>query len=71
MESRQLLRIIQLPSKIRVVKQLVFLPSDFDGGSSEILGILAQDGILRFINIHSCKQLFQIGSHDQVGHMTG
>ena len=37
METRQLLRIIQLPSKIRHIKQLVFLPdSFFDGGSSEV-----------------------------------
>ena len=36
MESRQLLRVIQLPPKIRVVKQLVFLPDSFDGGSSEV-----------------------------------
>ena len=32
----------------------------------QTLGFLAQDGILRFINIHSCKQLFQVSSHDQV-----
>lgn len=28
----------------------------------QTLGFLAQDGIMRFINIHSCKQLFHIGS---------
>ena len=31
-----MLRIIQLPSKVRVVKQLLFVPSSFDGGSSEV-----------------------------------
>ena len=36
LESRQLLRVVQLPPKIRVVKQLVFLPDSFDGGSSEV-----------------------------------
>ena len=36
MESRRLLRVIQLPSKIRVVKQLLFLPENFDGSSSEV-----------------------------------
>ena len=36
LESRQLLRVIQLPPKIRVAKQLVFLPDSFDGGSSEV-----------------------------------
>ena len=32
----------------------------------QVLGVLAQDGIMRFINVHSCKLLFQVGSHDQV-----
>jgi hypothetical protein len=36
MESRQLLRVIQLPQKVRHVKQLVFLPDNFDGGTSEV-----------------------------------
>ena len=36
MENRQLLRIVQLPSKVRLVKQLVFLTNNFDGGSSEV-----------------------------------
>lgn len=62
METKQLLRIIQLPAKIRHVKQIIFVPSSFDGGASETLGFLAQDGIVRFLNIHSCKQLFQVGS---------
>ena len=35
-ENRQLLRVIQLPSKVRFVKQLIFLPNKFDGGSSEV-----------------------------------
>lgn len=26
--------------------------------------MLSQDGVMRFINIHTCKLLFQIGSHD-------
>lgn len=32
----------------------------------QTLGFLAQDGIMRFINIHSCKQLFQIGAQHEV-----
>ncbi len=28
------------------------------------LGFLAQDGILRFIDIHTCKLLFQLGSQE-------
>lgn len=29
-----------------------------------MLGVLSQDGVMRFINIHTCKLLFHIGSHD-------
>jgi len=36
METRKLLRVIQLPAKIRSVKQLIFLPNNFDGGTSEV-----------------------------------
>ncbi|KAI8519950.1 hypothetical protein Bbelb_032070 [Branchiostoma belcheri] len=116
LDSRRLLRIVQMPPKVRVVRQLEFLPDNFDGGSSQewnvhrnvsqlcllthiyghipgnpwenlsawgallsvtlglvhytlgeectTLGVLSQDGIMRFINIHSCKLLFDIGSHD-------
>lgn len=30
----------------------------------QILGVLSQDGLMRFINIHTCKHLFEIGSQD-------
>ena len=32
----------------------------------QTLGVLSQDGLLRFIDIHACKQLFEIGSADEV-----
>ena len=28
--------------------------------------MLSQDGLLRFIDIHACKQLFEIGGADEV-----
>lgn len=31
----------------------------------QTLGVLSQDGMMRFINIHTCKLLFHIGSHDE------
>ncbi|MCI4374169.1 hypothetical protein PGIGA_G00003170 [Pangasianodon gigas] len=64
LDSRQLLRIIQMPQEVRTVRHLDFLPDSFDGGSSQILGVLSQDGLMRFIDIQTCKQLFEIGSHD-------
>ncbi|TSL82466.1 TBC1 domain family member 31 [Bagarius yarrelli] len=64
LDSRELLRILQMPQEVRTVRHLVFLPDSFDRGSSQILGVLSQDGLMRFINIQTCKQLFEIGSHD-------
>uniref|UniRef100_A0A8C4UM84 TBC1 domain family member 31 n=1 Tax=Falco tinnunculus TaxID=100819 RepID=A0A8C4UM84_FALTI len=65
LESKQLIRIIQMPAKVRAVRHLEFLPDSFDGGSNQVLGVLSQDNIMRFINIETCKLLFAIGSHEE------
>ncbi|XP_011717017.2 TBC1 domain family member 31 isoform X8 [Macaca nemestrina] len=65
LEARQLFRIIQMPTKVRAIRHLEFLPDSFDAGSNQVLGVLSQDGIMRFINIQTCKLLFEIGSLDQ------
>ncbi|PKK34351.1 TBC1 domain family, member 31 [Columba livia] len=65
LESRQLIRIIQMPAKVRAVRHLEFLPDSFDGGSNQVLGVLSQDNIMRFIHIETCKLLFDIGSHEE------
>ncbi|XP_055965788.1 TBC1 domain family member 31 isoform X2 [Sorex fumeus] len=64
LEAKQLFRIIQMPTKVRAVRQLEFLPDSFDAGSNQVLGVLSQDGIMRFVNIQTCKLLFEIGSPD-------
>ncbi|XP_068592005.1 TBC1 domain family member 31 [Cebidichthys violaceus] len=64
LDSKQLIRVIQMPTQVRTVRQLEFLPDSFDGGASQTLGVLSQDGVLRFINIHTCKLLFHMGSHE-------
>ncbi|XP_028985560.1 TBC1 domain family member 31 [Betta splendens] len=64
LDSQQLVRVIQMPTQVRTVRQLEFLRDSFDGGANQMLGVLSQDGILRFINIHTCKLHFHIGSHD-------
>ncbi|XP_031134183.1 TBC1 domain family member 31 [Sander lucioperca] len=64
LDSKQLIRVIQMPTQVRTVRQLEFLPDSFDGGASQTLGVLSQDGVMRFINIHTCKLLFHMGSHD-------
>ncbi|XP_030793329.1 TBC1 domain family member 31 isoform X5 [Rhinopithecus roxellana] len=65
LETRQLFRIIQMPTKVRAIRHLEFLPDSFDAGSNQVLGVLSQDGIMRFINIQTCKLLFEIGSLDE------
>ncbi|NXY90472.1 TBC31 protein, partial [Alcedo cyanopectus] len=65
LESKQLIRIIQMPAKVRAVRHLEFLPGSFDGGSSQVLGVLSQDNIMRFINIETCTFLFDIGNHEE------
>ncbi|XP_075351349.1 TBC1 domain family member 31 [Mycteria americana] len=65
LESKQLIRIIQMPAKVRAVRHLEFLPDCFDGGSNQVLGVLSQDNIMRFIHIETCKLLFDIGSHEE------
>ncbi|XP_019573314.2 TBC1 domain family member 31 isoform X4 [Rhinolophus sinicus] len=65
LEAKQLFRIIQMPTKVRAIRYLEFLPDSFDAGSNQVLGVLSQDGIMRFINVQTCKLLFEIGSLDE------
>lgn len=64
LDTRRLLRIIEMPAKVTALKQLEFLPDSFQDGFDQILGVLSQDGIMRFINIDSCRLLFDIGTVD-------
>ncbi|NWH95151.1 TBC31 protein, partial [Aegithalos caudatus] len=65
LELKRLKRIIQMPEKVRAVRHLEFLPDSFDGGSNQVLGVLSQDNIMRFINVETCKLLFDIGSPEE------
>uniref|UniRef100_A0A3Q3VYI3 Uncharacterized protein n=1 Tax=Mola mola TaxID=94237 RepID=A0A3Q3VYI3_MOLML len=65
LDSRELLRVIHMPAQVRTVRQLEFLSDILDRGASQTLGVLSQDGVMRFINTHTCKLLFHIGSHDE------
>ncbi|XP_043118038.1 TBC1 domain family member 31 isoform X2 [Puntigrus tetrazona] len=64
LDTQQLLRVMHMPPKVKSVRFVDFLPDSFDGGSNQILGVLSQDGVMRFINVQSCKQIFEIGSHE-------
>ncbi|XP_041376206.1 TBC1 domain family member 31-like [Gigantopelta aegis] len=64
LDTRRLLRIIELPNKVVSVKQLDFIPDNFQCGADQVLGVLCQDGLMRFINTDTCKLLFDIGTVD-------
>ncbi|KAK3746386.1 hypothetical protein QZH41_018222 [Actinostola sp. cb2023] len=66
LETKRIMHVIQLPTKIRAVKQVNFISNTFDGGCSQTIGVLAQDGVVRFIDVHTCKLLFDIGGNDQM-----
>ncbi|XP_041455639.1 TBC1 domain family member 31-like isoform X1 [Lytechinus variegatus] len=71
LDTRSLLRVIEMPSKVRAVKQIHFLPESFDGGASQMVGVLSQDGLVCIVHIHSCKLLCDLGSlDDRVIHFT-
>jgi len=42
LDSQQLIRVIQMPSQVRTVRQLEFLPDNFDGGASQVQEQLGQ-----------------------------
>ncbi|XP_014446719.1 TBC1 domain family member 31 [Tupaia chinensis] len=65
LEATQLFRILQMPTKVRAIRHLEFLPDSFDAGSNQVLGVLSQDGIMRFVNIQTCTLVFEIGSLDE------
>ncbi|XP_022110493.1 TBC1 domain family member 31-like isoform X2 [Acanthaster planci] len=71
LDTRRLLRVIEMPTKVHVVKQVEFLPESFDGGSSQVVGVLSQDGIMRFINVTACSMLCDLGSlQDRVANVS-
>lgn len=41
LESRQLMRVVQMPPRVRTVRHLEFLPDSFDGGSSQVLSLFS------------------------------
>lgn len=36
LETKKLIKILQLPAKVTMVKQLEFLPDSFDGGANQV-----------------------------------
>ena len=61
LDSRKLFRIIQLPDKVKAVKQVEFLAEKFADGANQLLCVLSKEGILRTIHVHNCNLIFDIG----------
>ncbi|XP_076814472.1 TBC1 domain family member 31-like [Clavelina lepadiformis] len=60
LESHKLTQVIKMPNEVVSVKQLLFLSDRFDAGANKVLGVLSQDGIARFVDIVSCRVLFEL-----------
>ncbi|XP_057291272.1 TBC1 domain family member 31-like isoform X2 [Hydractinia symbiolongicarpus] len=65
LDSRMLIQVIELPEKIKEVKELEFVTDNFAVNQHQLLAVLGQDGILRFIDTHNCKLHAEIGSVEQ------
>ena len=64
-------RVIELPPKMKNITLMFFVtePSmerQQQQQCNNVLAVLSQDGVMRFINIDECKPLFQLGSTDKV-----
>ena len=42
----------------------IYIQHVYQSSLVQILGVLSQDGLLRFINIHTCKLVFDVGGLD-------
>ncbi|XP_065676160.1 TBC1 domain family member 31-like [Hydra vulgaris] len=68
LDSYQLIQIIELPEKITEVQHLEFVYNNLSVNQMQLLAILSQDGILRFIDTHLCKLEADIGSAEEKIH---
>ncbi|XP_065177540.1 TBC1 domain family member 31-like [Sycon ciliatum] len=61
LDTRRLARVIELPSAVRRVEHLFFIKDNCEGGVSQSIGVVCQDGITRFLRIDTCRLLFELG----------
>ncbi|CAF0809776.1 unnamed protein product [Didymodactylos carnosus] len=65
LETHKLIKIIELPKTTKEIKEMEFICENFDSGSHKIIAMLCQDGILRFADIETCCDLFQLGNENE------
>lgn len=65
LDSRQLIQVIELPNKVKEVKDVQFVTEKITVSQNQLLAVLCQDGIIRFISLHSCKLEAEIGGCDE------
>uniref|UniRef100_T2M8A5 TBC1 domain family member 31 n=1 Tax=Hydra vulgaris TaxID=6087 RepID=T2M8A5_HYDVU len=68
LDSYQLIQIIELPEKITEVQHLEFVHDNLSVNQMQLLAILGQDGVLRFIDTHLCKLEADVGSAEEKIH---
>lgn len=66
----KLLKIINLPDYINTVKQIQFIPQNFDGGCNKLLAILSGNGILYFYNVEENILISQLKSKCEINHFS-
>ncbi|XP_066936715.1 TBC1 domain family member 31-like [Clytia hemisphaerica] len=62
MDNRQLIQVIELPDKVKSVKDIQFVTNVMALNQHQLLGVLAQDGVIRFIDTNNCSLKAELGS---------
>lgn len=60
LEAKQLFRIIQMPTKVRAIRHLEFLPDSFDAGSNQVSNIKVSNVVLFWEKIVSISALYSL-----------
>ncbi|XP_050301171.1 TBC1 domain family member 31 [Anthonomus grandis grandis] len=66
----KLLKIISLPEYINTIKQMQFIPENFDGGCNKLLAILSGNGTIYFYNIQDNILLSELKSNCEISSFT-
>lgn len=62
LENKQLIRVIQMPSQVRTIRQLEFVPDSFDSGANQVRNSRAFQTFLKLNFYFSLKNNFQLNT---------